>query len=149
VSVRYCGRDFSEDEIEQINRLIAEDKTRGRTELSRLCCQRFEWFKADGGLKDMSCRVAMLRMQTDELITLPALLRQPPPKKRSCLHNARMLRMRSLSRCTIWHHRRSVPSPALIIPAYGTSTSNVIITSDTKHCPVRKYVTLSPLTNRL
>jgi hypothetical protein len=82
VSVRYCGRDFSEDEIEQINRLIAEDKTRGRTELSRLCCQRFEWFKADGGLKDMSCRVAMLRMQTDGLITLPALLRQPPPRKK-------------------------------------------------------------------
>lgn len=82
MSVRYCGCDFSEDEIEQINRLIAEDKTRGRTELSRLCCQRFEWFKADGGLKDMSCRVAMLRMQTDELITLPALLRQPPPKKK-------------------------------------------------------------------
>ncbi len=82
MSVRYCGRDFSEDEIEQIKRLIAEDKTRGRTELSRLCCQHFQWFKADGGLKDMSCRVAMLRMQTDGLITLPALLRQPPPKKK-------------------------------------------------------------------
>ena len=79
MSVRYCGRDFSEDEIEQIKRLIADDKTRGRTELSRLCCQRFQWFKADGGLKDMSCRVAMLRMQADGLITLPALLRQPPP----------------------------------------------------------------------
>lgn len=30
------------------------------------------WYKADGGLKEMSCRVAMLRMQEDGLIKLPA-----------------------------------------------------------------------------
>ena len=29
------------------------------------------WYKADGGLKEMSARVAMLRMQDDGLITLP------------------------------------------------------------------------------
>lgn len=29
------------------------------------------WYKADGGLKEMSCRVAMLRMQEDGLIRLP------------------------------------------------------------------------------
>ncbi len=72
MSVRYCARDFSDDDIERINRLIGEDKTRSRAELSRLTCQILNWFKVDGGLKDMSCRVAMLRMEADGLITLPA-----------------------------------------------------------------------------
>jgi hypothetical protein len=36
-----------------------------------------QWYKADGGLKDISARVAMLRMQEDGLITLP-----PPRCKR-------------------------------------------------------------------
>jgi len=82
MSVRYCGRDFSEDDIEQINTLIDEDKTRSRAELSRLTCQILKWFKADGGLKDMSARVAMLRMQTDGLITLPAPRCKPPPRQK-------------------------------------------------------------------
>jgi hypothetical protein len=31
----------------------------------------FAWYKPDGGLKEMSCRVAMLRMHRDGLIQLP------------------------------------------------------------------------------
>jgi hypothetical protein len=69
---RYCGRDFSARELEHIRALIAEDPKRSRAELSRLTCQALQWFKADGGLKDMSCRVAMLRMAHDALIRLPA-----------------------------------------------------------------------------
>lgn len=72
---RYCGRDFPADEILLIRRLIAEDASRSRAELSRLTCEALRWYKADGGLKDMSARVAMLRMQDDGLITLP------PPRK--------------------------------------------------------------------
>jgi hypothetical protein len=71
VSHRYCGRDFRADEITRIRRLIAEDPGRTRAELSRLTCRVLDWYKADGGLKDMSARVAMLRMQADGLITLP------------------------------------------------------------------------------
>lgn len=75
---RYCGRDFSEAELTQIRTLIAEDPRRTRAELSRLACQAMHWFKPDGGLKDMSCRVAMLRMQEDGLIQLPPPTRQRP-----------------------------------------------------------------------
>jgi len=74
---RYCGRDFHADEIALIRQLIAEDPTRTRAELSRLTCRALAWHKADGGLKDMSARVAMLRMQEDGLIALP-----PPRCKR-------------------------------------------------------------------
>ena len=77
MSVRYCGRDFSKDELTQIRQLITEDPGRSRAELSRLTCRALRWYKADGGLKEMSARVAMLRMHDDGLITLP-----PPRCKR-------------------------------------------------------------------
>jgi len=69
--MRYCGRDFAPRELELIRRLIAEDPTATRADLSRRLCERIGWYKADGGLKEMSARVAMLRMQDDGLITLP------------------------------------------------------------------------------
>ncbi len=75
--MRYCGRDFSESDMELIRLLIAEDPLRTRAVLSRLACQLLHWYKADGGLKEMSCRVVMLRMQEDGLIQLP-----PPRCKR-------------------------------------------------------------------
>lgn len=72
MSHRYCGRDFPADDIALIRDLIAEDPARTRAELSRLTCRALQWRKADGGLKDMSARVAMLRMHDDGLIELPA-----------------------------------------------------------------------------
>jgi len=77
MSARYCGRDFTEDELTRIRQLIAEDPERSRAKLSQLTCQALDWHKADGGLKEMSARVAMLRMHNDGLITLP-----PPRCKR-------------------------------------------------------------------
>jgi hypothetical protein len=77
MSARYCGRQFSADELACITELIAQDPRRSRAQLSRLLCQALRWYKPDGGLKDMSARVAMLRMHNDGLITLP-----PPRCKR-------------------------------------------------------------------
>jgi hypothetical protein len=75
---RYCGRDFSDAELTLIRTVIAEDPRRTRAALSHLVCQAMHWLKPDGGLKDMSCRVAMLRMQEDGLIQLPAPRSQRP-----------------------------------------------------------------------
>ena len=72
MSVRYCGREFSDQELSQIRSLIAGHPACNRSQLSRMTCQILQWYKADGGLKEMSARVAMLRMQDDGLITLPA-----------------------------------------------------------------------------
>jgi len=78
---RYCGRDFTEQELDKIRELIAEDRHRTRAALSRLTCQALAWYKPDGGLKEMSCRVAMLRMNEAGLITLPPPRHKPPSKK--------------------------------------------------------------------
>ena len=69
--VRYCGREFSPEEIAWIRQLIEESPETTRAALSRLVCERLQWRKPDGGLKEMSCRVAMLRMQRDGVIRLP------------------------------------------------------------------------------
>ena len=70
--IRYCGRDFSKQELVVIRQLISENPSATRAVLSRFTCQALHWYKIDGGLKEMSCRVAMLRMQDDGLIKLPA-----------------------------------------------------------------------------
>lgn len=67
--MKYCNRVFNDTEIEFIQNLALEPGI-SRRELSRRVCQEFGWRKPDGGLKDMSCRVALLRMQKDELIQL-------------------------------------------------------------------------------
>jgi hypothetical protein len=68
---RYCGREFLDTELAAMRQMIEQSPQLSRAKLSRLVCEHLAWFKPDGGLKEMSCRVAMLRMQQDGLITLP------------------------------------------------------------------------------
>ncbi len=70
--MRYCGRQFTAGDLQAIREIIAQSPHCNRAQLSRLVCQCLSWHKLDGGLKEMSCRVAMLRMQADGLLTLPA-----------------------------------------------------------------------------
>ncbi len=100
MSHRYCGRTFSEADLALIRGLIEEDRARSRVELSRLACRALCWHQANGRLKEMSCRVAMLRMQADGLIELPA------PR-----------RPRITARIT--PTARSDPQPALTDPAHA------------------------------
>lgn len=74
-AVRYCGRLFTGKEIDRIRQLITSDRKLNRVQLSRVVCDEFSWLRPDGRSKEMSCRVAMLRMERDGLITLP------PPQK--------------------------------------------------------------------
>lgn len=68
----YCGRQFTLDELQTLRHLIEANPSASRAQLSRQVCALLDWFKPNGELKDMTCRVAMLRMQADGLLTLPA-----------------------------------------------------------------------------
>ena len=83
--MRYCGRDFTLAEIDLIRDLLNVPRM-NRARLSREVCDRLEWRRENGGLKDMSCRVALLRMQTDGLITLPPPRNPKPVAYRSYPH---------------------------------------------------------------
>jgi len=76
----YCGRNFSDTEIELIMQMMADHPEYHRADLSRRICRMLPWYKADGGLKEMSCRVTMLRMHADGLIHLP-----PPRRTKAAL----------------------------------------------------------------
>lgn len=71
---RYCGRVFSEADIRLVRDLIRILPEANRAQLSRRVCTALQWLRPDGRLKDMSCRVAMIRMEKDGLIRLPAPL---------------------------------------------------------------------------
>jgi hypothetical protein len=49
---RYCGRDFSFEELEKIRTLIADNPGFTRAKLSREVCHMFQWLKPDGKLND-------------------------------------------------------------------------------------------------
>jgi len=85
--MRYCARHFSAAELALIRRLIASRPQASRAALSRAVCEQLDWRRPDGRLKDMSARVAMLRMQRDGLISLP------PPRNTN--GNAQRYRRRS------------------------------------------------------
>src|ERR1041385_2681237 len=67
---RFCGRDFSESEMEWIQNLVAGSFL-NRSQLARRGCEQLHLVNPAGQLKAMSCRVAMLRMQRAGLIGLP------------------------------------------------------------------------------
>ncbi|HAM53768.1 MAG TPA: hypothetical protein DCP92_24890 [Nitrospiraceae bacterium] len=82
--MRYCGREFTDEEIKLIQHLIVSIPGINRKKLSQRFCEEVSWRKPDGGLKEMSCRVAFLKMQKDGHIRLPAprrVLCKPAPKR--------------------------------------------------------------------
>src|SRR5260370_10085220 len=77
--MQYCGRHFEPSEIQLIRELLAQQPPLNRYRLSLAVCERLNWRCPDGRLKEMSCRVAMLRMQADGLFSLPPPRRAQPP----------------------------------------------------------------------
>ena len=77
----YCARRFSAQDLQTIQGLIAHNPGLKRSPLSRTICELLDWRKPNGELKDMTCRVALLRMQADGLIRLPPS-QMPNPRRR-------------------------------------------------------------------
>ena len=72
-SLRFSGRTFSPQELEWIKGLLCSESLT-RQQLSRRVCQELNWINRTGRLKEMSCRVALLRMERAGLIDLPTPL---------------------------------------------------------------------------
>lgn len=67
-----AGREFSEEIIERIRVRVRGDCTVTRTGLSREVCGWLDWRGAHGRLKEMNCRVALLKLQRRGILKLPA-----------------------------------------------------------------------------
>jgi hypothetical protein len=66
-----AGREFSEDIIERIRVRVRSDSSVTRSSLSREVCTWLDWRAADGRLKQMNCRVALLKLARCGVLALP------------------------------------------------------------------------------
>lgn len=81
--MRYSGRDFCDEDIEWIRSRIQAHPHLKRTPLSREICERLNWRKPGGGLKEMRCRAVLLEMERDGVLELPRSQIQQRRKRRS------------------------------------------------------------------
>ena len=85
----YCGRVFTESELECIRGVIGEDTTRNRSAISRIACEHLKWYKPDGTVKTQSMRQVLLKMEADGHLTLPPLKRTHSTQIKSIEHTER------------------------------------------------------------
>ncbi|MDP6736688.1 MAG: IS66 family transposase [Nitrospinaceae bacterium] len=85
----YCGRVFTESELECIRGVIGEDTARNRTAISRIACEQLQWYKPDGTAKWQSMRQVLVKMEADGHITLPPLLRTHSTRMKPIVHTER------------------------------------------------------------
>lgn len=67
----YRNRTITQDDIAFIQKVIADHHAEGRTAISRLICQAWNWRQVNGQLKDMVCRGLLLILERKQLISLP------------------------------------------------------------------------------
>jgi hypothetical protein len=86
---RYSGRLFDAAAIERVRGILRKHAGASRQQLSYRVCETLDWRKPDGSLKDMSARVALLRMHREGLIELPAPRRRYEPMRSFSRRTAR------------------------------------------------------------
>ena len=73
----YRGWAVTEEQIEGIRELIAQNPTASRWRLSRLLCEAWNWVQPNGAPRDMICRGLMLELHRAGFIELPPVRRMP------------------------------------------------------------------------
>ena len=68
---------MSSEKINQIKNMIAENQQISRTKLSQQVCKKFNWRSPNGKFKEMSCRVALLKLHRQGIINLPEGYERP------------------------------------------------------------------------
>ena len=69
---RFCGREFTGEEVSLIQEVITTCAGISRTELANTICELLDWKRAGGGLKETECRELLERMARQGLLVLPA-----------------------------------------------------------------------------
>lgn len=72
---RYRARQLGMQDIRFIQALISEHYQRGRSHISKLLCESWQWVQPNGKLKEYAARDLLLRLEEQGLIALPPRLR--------------------------------------------------------------------------
>lgn len=95
----FCGRDFTQDEIDVLAALADEDTSSNLSAIARMACEQLQWRKPDGTFKLQNMRLALQKMEAQGLVHLPEA-------RRHATHEPK----------PIVHGERTVPGPAIINP---------------------------------
>lgn len=64
-------RTITSADLEFIQNIIYQNWDKGRTQISKILCQKWNWFQPNGRLKDMACREVLLTLYRKNLINYP------------------------------------------------------------------------------
>jgi len=78
--VKIAGQNFAPKVVAQIQGLSDANPTRSRRKLSQQVCEVLDWRSPNGKLKEMSCRLALLKLHREGLLNLPAAGPAPPKR---------------------------------------------------------------------
>ena len=66
------GLKLTPDDIKFIKKLIANNPTWNRTQISKQICKQWNWYTPYGQMKDMACRTLLLKLEKLGFISLPS-----------------------------------------------------------------------------
>ena len=69
--MRICGQEFSPAILQRIQQAVDQEPALSRAALARQVCQWLDWRNQLGKLKELNCRVALLKLHRRGLIELP------------------------------------------------------------------------------
>jgi hypothetical protein len=71
ILLTYRRKNITQDDLVFIRKIIDKHKSKGRSAISRILCEAWDWRQANGHLKDVVCRGLLLHLERSNLITLP------------------------------------------------------------------------------
>src|SRR5207253_11452715 len=78
VTLRFCGRIFSGQELELMRELARDYAGLAVTEIARTVCELLEWKRANGRLKDQECRQLLEHLRDQGWLRLPPVQNSGP-----------------------------------------------------------------------
>jgi len=84
VVFRYRGRELKAEDISSIRATIHRHYAKGRTHISRILCDAWEWVQPNGDLKEYAARDLLLRLEEKGFIELPPRIRPNNNLREKC-----------------------------------------------------------------
>ena len=77
------NRTITDVDLTMIQAVVHEHWDKGRTAISRILCQKWNWRQPNGALKDMACREVLLTLERSGHLKLPPAMFKVNNKKRN------------------------------------------------------------------
>jgi len=75
-------RNINKDDVKFIQATVNEHWEKGRTQISKILCQKWNWIQRNYNLKDMAYREILIILERKNLISLPPGLHNRRNQKR-------------------------------------------------------------------